>query len=660
MDNDCDGLIDCGDVDCDLDPACGGGECVPVTNLSCNTALGARNDAPGSTQQVDSYSCLAGYTWSGPEIAGTFVASQSGQVTVRVDGLSADLDLFVLRPGANGTCDPNQCLDGSWAGGSSPEEVSFFATAGQTYYLVVDGWNGAVSSFDVSIQCGVTPPEDCENGVDDDGDGLVDCADGDCASHPACGCIPSPEQCADGQDNDCDGLVDCDDPDCAGDPACCVPSPEQCTDGQDNDCDGLVDCDDDDCDAHPACCVPSPEVCDDGQDNDCDGLVDCDDGDCALDPACCVPQPEDCYDFSDNDCDGLVDCADLDCAGVPGCACYPEVCDDGQDNDCDNLVDCADPDCASDPDCGGTCSPEVCFDLNDNDCDGLTDCDDPDCSAHPLCNVCQPEPEICDDGVDNDCDNLVDCDDHDCDGAPACCQPIAEICYDTEDNDCDGLIDCVDPDCAGDMACDLPFCLPFELCASLRDEDCDGLVDCADPDCAGDAHCATCDPYEADCGNYDDDDCDGAIDCADDDCASSPACGGQANTCQPQDWLMCGDVIYGNNGGVGHTDVLEDYGCGTGGESGPEMTYVVEMTGFGQVQIHLEGLSADLDLFVLENDGLACDPDRCLEQSIAGGTSAEQITLQGAPGQTWYVVVDGWAGNVSDFELSVQCGGWQP
>jgi hypothetical protein len=137
------------------------------------------------------------------------------------------------------------------------------------------------------------------------------------------GCTPTedPEvSCDDGVDNDCDGLIDGDDPDCQGG---CTPTedPEvSCNDGVDNDCDGLIDGDDPDCQApmscdqyldkgscqnDPACewsgspkngscqeaavCVPEPEVglCSDGQDNDCDGLVDCaDTQDCGADPVC--------------------------------------------------------------------------------------------------------------------------------------------------------------------------------------------------------------------------------------------------------------------------------------------------------------------------------------------------------------------------------------
>jgi lysyl endopeptidase len=50
---------------------------------------------------------------------------------------------------------------------------------------------------------------------------------------PAGGCTPVAEVCTDGVDNNCDGAVDCADPSCASDPACsggtCTPSGGACT-----------------------------------------------------------------------------------------------------------------------------------------------------------------------------------------------------------------------------------------------------------------------------------------------------------------------------------------------------------------------------------------------------------------------------------------------
>jgi len=50
---------------------------------------------------------------------------------------------------------------------------------------------------------------DCADGLDDDGDGLIDCEDADCAAV----CL---EDCGDGTDDDSDGYIDCEDDDCWG------------------------------------------------------------------------------------------------------------------------------------------------------------------------------------------------------------------------------------------------------------------------------------------------------------------------------------------------------------------------------------------------------------------------------------------------------------
>jgi hypothetical protein len=204
----------------------------------------------------------------------------------------------------------------------------------------------------------ITPPPpstpktetNCTDGIDNDGDGLVDCLDPDCP----CSTTPTPPppakhetKCADGIDNDGDGLVDCLDPDC---PPCSAPPPPSqkeanCYDGIDNDGDWLVDCLDPDC---PPCWLPPPPSstetkCYDGIDNDGDGLVDCEDPDC---PPCSQPPPSqketNCADGIDNDGDGLVDCLDPDCPAcsppTPLCPSGDECCD-GVDNNGDGRID---------------------------------------------------------------------------------------------------------------------------------------------------------------------------------------------------------------------------------------------------------------------------------------------------------------------------------
>ncbi|MFC1809950.1 hypothetical protein ACFLZH_00450 [Patescibacteria group bacterium] len=101
--------------------------------------------------------------------------------------------------------------------------------------------------------------------------------DTDCYYPPACG-----EQATDdGIDNDADGLTDCADSECVGQTGpggiICEATESSCSDGGDNDGDGDTDCTDTDCYYPPAC---GEQATDDGIDNDADGLTDCDDADC--------------------------------------------------------------------------------------------------------------------------------------------------------------------------------------------------------------------------------------------------------------------------------------------------------------------------------------------------------------------------------------------
>lgn len=123
----------------------------------------------------------------------------------------------------------------------------------------------------------------CNDGLDNDGDGGIDCDDPDCWTDPEC---LASEDCANGVDDDGDGAADCADPDCASDPACQAPPAEICDNGRDDDGDNLTDCYDPDCLGAPNC--QSVEICDNGVDDDGNGMVDCADSGCAAYPVCVV------------------------------------------------------------------------------------------------------------------------------------------------------------------------------------------------------------------------------------------------------------------------------------------------------------------------------------------------------------------------------------
>jgi len=374
---------------------------------------------------------------------------------------------------------------------------------------------GAVALL-LAVACGRTvmwpgevPPgqENCVNGLDDDGDGLIDCQDPDCSSNPAC--QSRPEVCDNGLDDDGDGFVDCQDPDCKSDPNCSS-SPEICDNGFDDDNDGLVDCNDPECFTFPGC-TSNPEVCDNGIDDDGDGLVDCNDPQCFGHPAC-QTNPEICDNGIDDDGDELTDCNDPECFSHPACQTNPEICDNGVDDDNDGLVDCNDPQCFGHPSC--TANPEICDNGKDDDGDGLVDCKDPQCFTYPSCKT---GPEICNNGQDDDNDLAIDCDDPDCALDPWC-QVKQENCTNKKDDDGDLLVDCDDPDCFKHPDCKIPG---KEVCNNGVDDDEDLLVDCDDPDCK---NLPICQPGQEICDNGKDDDGDGAADCDDPDCKNFPAC----------------------------------------------------------------------------------------------------------------------------------------
>ncbi|MEJ6795186.1 MAG: hypothetical protein QNK63_00605, partial [Flavobacteriales bacterium] len=153
------------------------------------------------------------------------------------------------------------------------EPTGFIDNSGEVFN------DGAVDNFGLINQCGLW------NGSDPIGNPLETAA---CQNEIDCTLYEC--DCADGIDNEGDGLIDCDDPDCASAPECvdCIAYECDCADGIDNDGDGQIDCNDSDCASASECvdCTLYECDCADGIDNEGDGLIDCDDPDCASNPSC--------------------------------------------------------------------------------------------------------------------------------------------------------------------------------------------------------------------------------------------------------------------------------------------------------------------------------------------------------------------------------------
>jgi hypothetical protein len=368
-----------------------------------------------------------------------------------------------------------------------PSPSGAFGTRNQSYVShvydrgLVRSEAAAGSNFPISSpivdNLPIGPPVDppCSDGIDNDGDGLVD--------HPAdpgCGAASSfieNPACDDGFDNDFDGATDLADSDCHSardhfeQPG---PGP-QCDDGIDNDGDGAIDwVADGGCFGFPPWLDNSEDsnTCNDGFDNDGDGLVDF-----PADPGCGSPssaiENPVCNDGISNDADGLVDFpADPGCSSAASGNEAPQ-CDDGISNDADGLVDFpADPGCASRS--SNLENPQCDNGVNDDaPTDFLIDLADPGCTSPT--DPFELELE-CSDGLDNNSDGFTDFPNDASCIAPDDDSEALASCSDLLDNDCDGLTDALDPGCENpDDPTETPGPLP--QCADLVDNDLDGRAD---------------------------------------------------------------------------------------------------------------------------------------------------------------------------------------
>ena len=148
---------------------CDGAEpCSPQAGLECGAPLSTSNNGAGSTNSGLSYSCTE-FVYTGPEAAWAWTAATDEEVTVTLDGHSADVDLFVL-PGPG--CNPADCIGGSTNPNTDAESVTWNAAQGEEYVIVVDGWEGAASSFQLELDC--TSPGDDDDVQPDDDDAQPD------------------------------------------------------------------------------------------------------------------------------------------------------------------------------------------------------------------------------------------------------------------------------------------------------------------------------------------------------------------------------------------------------------------------------------------------------------------------------------------------------
>jgi hypothetical protein len=249
---------------------------------------------------------------------------------------------------------------------------------------------------------GLREPDDPDCAVAVCGDGVLDsateeCDDGDANGTTTCGCQPDCTYTPAGTTCD-DGLFCIEGETCDGTGACQA--------GTTVDCDDQIGCTVDSCDETSNTCTNTPDD------------ASCDDGDVCSGTETCDPN-NDCQTGTALDCDDQELCTTDSCDSVTGCANVPVECPVGEQCDSADGICKAEPECTVDGDC------------NDGFfCNGSETCD-------TATGTCQPgTPVDCDDGVDCTVDT---------------CNEVNDECVNTPDD-----IACPDDGffCTGDEICD--------------------------------------------------------------------------------------------------------------------------------------------------------------------------------------------------------------
>jgi hypothetical protein len=403
LDNDDDGDVDCDDVDCRWDAECVPAACVPDAHEDDDDVASATDV---TTVPTDEYLSA--------------INGDADYFAVDVCfGSVVTANVLFLHAGGNIDASLRRATDAVITSASSAtdnERISWTSTLRGTVYLrVANGTTGSCNHYQLAVTVDdsacVLTETNCGDGTDNDGDGLIDCGDDDCAADARC--IPE-TSCTNGIDDDADTLTDCYDPGCVPDPACTIAGNDTCTSA-----------------------YALPDDPDGVWYGTTAGMIHDTVGTCATS----ATAPDVVYSFeltgratvtawlAGSAYDTVMYLRNTPCATGTSIACND---DNGSGGSWSRISTTLDP---------GTYFLFV---------DGYGTA-----SGNYVLQVTTVLAEVCTGGIDEDGDTLIDCADPDCRTSPSC---VELACGDTIDNDFDGFTDCDDVDCTWNAACTLPVC----------------------------------------------------------------------------------------------------------------------------------------------------------------------------------------------------------
>ena len=189
-DNDGDTLMDCDDPDCIDSPSC------PVIGDTCDTPFqitevpvnlpGSTKDSTASVQVSEACTVLDEESGDvGKDVIYKLTAPKSGTYLAALPAGLSDFDpVLYVQDGCTSSA---TCITSDDVPGGAGEDVIFSAATGQELYLIVDGLSASnVGDFVLTLFFLSAPETECDDGVDNDQDTLVDCDDPDCDTVESC------------------------------------------------------------------------------------------------------------------------------------------------------------------------------------------------------------------------------------------------------------------------------------------------------------------------------------------------------------------------------------------------------------------------------------------------------------------------------------------
>jgi hypothetical protein len=177
---------DCTDPMCVMLPACQNLKCHPTVDFGTINPKGSSSTKMENTKGTTDVAVTPCAPGGAGMVVGQFTLSGDAAVTLTYSqNMGMDTVFGLFRAGVNQGCgdNPVECYDPK---GALTGNHTFQQLKAGNYYIISQPFEPAGQGPLTVTLSTPTLPEICNNGIDDNGNGLIDCADPDCFTSPNC------------------------------------------------------------------------------------------------------------------------------------------------------------------------------------------------------------------------------------------------------------------------------------------------------------------------------------------------------------------------------------------------------------------------------------------------------------------------------------------